>query len=61
MYYKLTNKYEVSIMSKNKTYKIEEKKKNKSKVIKGGYVSSLTGVSQSDRAELFKEQRRGYR
>lgn len=46
-------------MSKNRTYKIEEKKKNKSKVIKGGYVSSLTGVSQSDRAELFKEQRRG--
>lgn len=46
-------------MSKNRTYKVEEKKKNKSKVIKGGYVSSLTGVSQSDRAELFKEQRRG--
>lgn len=34
-------------------------KKIEKKVIKGGYVSSLTGVSQSERAELFVEQRRG--
>lgn len=46
-------------MSKNNTYKVEQKKKSKNKIIKGGYVSSLTGVSQTERAELFKEQRRG--
>lgn len=46
-------------MSKNRTYKVEQKKKEKNKIIKGGYLSSLAGVSQTDRAELFKEQRRG--
>ena len=46
-------------MSKNKSYKVEQKNKSKNKIIKGGYVSSLTGVSQTERAELFKEQRRG--
>ena len=40
-------------------YKTKQKKKKESKTIKGGYVSSLTGINQSERAEIFKLNRRG--
>ena len=45
-------------MSKKNMFVTTQKKKQ-NKVIKGGYVSSLTGVSQSDRAEIYNEQKRG--
>lgn len=47
-------------MSKKAKYSVNPKKDKKAtKVIKGGYVSSLCGVSQSERAEDYKLNRRG--
>lgn len=47
-------------MAKQKSYQTQMKKKDKNKkTLEGGYVSSLTGVSQSERAEMYKETRRG--
>lgn len=45
-------------MSKKNMFTTTQKMKE-NKIIKGGYVSSLTGVSQSDRAERYNEQKRG--
>lgn len=47
-------------MSKNKMYCTKQEKTNKNqKTLKGGYASSLTGISQSERNELSKETFRG--
>ena len=49
-------------MSRNKSYIVSEKKNRNSKnkkMLKGGYVSSLVGISQTDRAEIFKLEKRG--
>lgn len=47
-------------MSKKAKYSVNQKKdKNSNKTIKGGYVSSLCGISQSERAENYKLNRRG--
>ncbi|WP_294403814.1 hypothetical protein [uncultured Clostridium sp.] len=45
-------------MSKKNMFTTTQKRKE-NKIIKGGYVSSLTGVSQSERAERYNEQKRG--
>lgn len=47
-------------MAKNKMYNVQQKKcKNKKQTISGGYVSSLAGVSQTERAERYTLERRG--
>lgn len=47
-------------MSKKAKYSVNPKKDKKaSKVIEGGYVSSLCGISQSERATDYKLSRRG--
>lgn len=48
-------------MSKNKKHVVQMKKnkKNSKNVITGGYVSSLCGINQSERAEDYKLARRG--
>lgn len=49
-------------MAKNKKYQIQQKKNKKDKnkcTIEGGYISSLAGISQSDRAEKYVLDRRG--
>lgn len=46
-------------MSKNRIYTTTEKSKKTNKTLKGGYHSSLTGISQSERNNLSKETYRG--
>ena len=46
-------------MSKNRIYTTTQKNKKNSKTLQGGYMSSLTGVSQSERNTLSKETYRG--
>ena len=49
-------------MAKKKSYQVQQKKskENKNKqTLQGGYMSSLAGVNQSDRAEMYKLNRRG--
>ena len=47
-------------MAKNKSYNVQQKKcKNNKQVIAGGYVSSLAGVNQTERAERYTLERRG--
>lgn len=47
-------------MAKNKSYNVQQKKcKNKNQVIAGGYISSLAGVNQTERAERYTLERRG--
>lgn len=49
-------------MAKKMKYQVQQKKSKKDKnkqTIQGGYVSSLAGISQSERAEKFVLDRRG--
>lgn len=46
-------------MAKKQMYNINQRKKKETKTIKGGYVSSLAGINQTERAEIFKLNRRG--
>lgn len=46
-------------MGKNKIYATTQKSKKHKKTLKGGYMSSLTGISQSERNTLSKETFRG--
>jgi len=48
-------------MAKHKSYNVQQKKKSKTnkQIITGGYVSSLTGVTQTERAERYTLERRG--
>lgn len=49
-------------MAKNKNYQIQQKKSKNEKnkhTIQGGYLSSLVGISQTERAEIYQLDRRG--
>lgn len=46
-------------MSKNKTYTTTQQNKKNNKTLPGGYLSSLTGISQTERNILSKETYRG--
>lgn len=49
-------------MSKRNNYQIQQKKSKEERnkhVIQGGYASSLTGISQTERAEKYTLDRRG--
>lgn len=47
-------------MAKHKSYNVQQKKsKTKQQIITGGYVSSLAGVTQTERAERYTLERRG--
>lgn len=46
-------------MSKNKIYTTTQKNKKNNKTLQGGYVSSLTGISQTERNAISKETFRG--
>lgn len=46
-------------MAKNKKHIVNSRKKKTNQVIAGGYVSSLAGINQKERAERYTLERRG--